>query len=350
MGLSVAGIYVTDNYVDVAVTESTALAGGDAAPFHFKEIRFRQFPVREFIGGKKKQGVEVLFREIVSWIDRTGAELACIGVGSFGPFASLDHTIPIEEQIKKGYGTIQKSVHTLLEGYNLCDLITNGYWELHKAPPKIVVQTDVSVAALGELYQRYVQDGHWVDSGRDRVVAFLKISVGIGGSVVFGERLWAGQHHTEMGHIRVARWESNDPKVFRRELSENGTCQFHGDCLEGLASVASFQRRWSRDFYDLERQPDHPAFDRQAFYVAQFCIAVTYLFSPAKIVLGGRIMNVPGLLEKVRRQFINLHGVDAPPHYEQLDDVESYIAIYSPRIDGCGSGILGALGFAAMSV
>ena len=62
---------------------------------------------------------------------------------------------------------------------------------------------------------------------------------------------------------------------------------FHGDCLEGLASGPALSKRWMMPAQQLPA--DHPAWDLQAFYLAQMCVNITLNYGPQRIVLGGGV-------------------------------------------------------------
>ena len=64
------------------------------------------------------------------------------------------------------------------------------------------------------------------------------MGTGLGGGGMVHGRLLHGLLHPEMGHIRVPHDWDADPFP--------GTCPFHGDCLEGLASGPALEARWGQ--------------------------------------------------------------------------------------------------------
>lgn len=130
-----------------------------------------------------------------------------------------------------------------------------------------------------------------------------------------------------------------------------GVCKFHGDCLEGLASVPAFFARWKEDFVALKSRPNHLAWEREAFYAAQLCVAVTCLFAPSKIVLGGRIMKVPDMVQRTRDSFYRFLGNQGPhgmnPGYSDISRSD-FLDGYDKGTLGYGSGLLGSLVLAAL--
>lgn len=302
------GLYITDDFIDVVCGyEKWA---GNVVPIHAAAIMTSEEVRHRFFF---KESIPQTFREVALWISRLAPRVRVIGVGCYGPFASLDHG---SRQSSNVYGLLQPSKRGRLSGLSVRELLLDAL-DVQLAPD-IVVETDVNVAALGELYLRRARSG--TNDWGDKVIAFIKVSHGIGGGVVFGSRFWAGRLHPEMGHIQVRRW----PKDLGRWQRLLGTCDHHRDCLQGLANVASFEQRWKRSFEELLRDPEHEAWQREAFYIAQLCIAVTALLAPSQIILGGRVMNMDTLIDLVRQQFtIMLADADGNYHPGYSDILES---------------------------
>jgi fructokinase len=141
--------------------------------------------------------------------------------------------------------------------------------------------TDVNGAALAEYH-------HGAGKGGSSLT-YVTVGTGIGGGTIIGGRLVHGAGHPELGHIYPRR-ETGD-----RDFA--GICPFHGDCLEGLACGPAIQARWGSSLSDL---PDNPEAHRLvAGYLAQMCHSIYASMATQTIVLGGGVMNTPGLLEKV---------------------------------------------------
>ena len=181
--------------------------------------------------------------------------------------------------------------------------------------------TDVNGAALSE--------GKWgAAQGLDTFV-YLTIGTGVGGGAMVNGRLLHGLVHPEMGHIRLSHDWQEDPYA--------GKCPYHGDCLEGMAAGPAIEERWGLKGQELE--PDHPAWDLEATYLAQALQSLTVVLSPQRIIMGGGVMDVPGLIEKVRTNTVNyLNG------YVQHPSITNNIIefIVSPLL-GNKAGVLGAI-------
>ena len=164
---------------------------------------------------------------------------------------------------------------------------------------------------------------------------YLTVGTGVGGGAVIAGRPLRGLLHPEMGHLHVQRHPDDDFA---------GSCPFHGDCLEGLASGPAIQRRTNRPATDLG-----PELDRivalEAWYLAQLVAAVTYLLTPQRIVLGGGVLNLPGLLDAVRESTVGRLG-GALDSCVVADGMRRYLV---PPALGSWSGVLGALALAELA-
>ena len=79
-----------------------------------------------------------------------------------------------------------------------------------------------------------------------------------------------------------------------------GSCPFHRDCWEGLASGTSIMERWGQPgelFID-----NHPAWRLEAKYLALGVANILTILSPQRIILGGGVMKKKIIL------FSNLGG------------------------------------------
>ena len=184
--------------------------------------------------------------------------------------------------------------------------------------------TDVNGAALAE--QRW-----GAAQGLDTFV-YLTIGTGIGGGGMAAGRLLHGLLHPEMGHLRVPHDRQADPFP--------GSCPFHGDCLEGLASGPALEQRWGRQAETLP--PDHPAWALEARYLALGLVNIILTLAPQRIILGGGVMQQPLLFPLVRREVQKLLNgyIHAP---EILERIDNYIV---PPALGNRAGVLGAIALA----
>jgi fructokinase len=178
----------------------------------------------------------------------------------------------------------------------------------------IALDTDVQAALLAEM-----------DRGAARGLSdalYLTVGTGIGAGLCCGGSLVHGTLHPEMGHLLVRRHPHDDFA---------GVCPYHGDCWEGLASGPAIEKRWGRLAHLLE--PDHPAWDMEAWYLAQGILAACAILSPATIILGGGVSQATGLLEKVAR---HLDALSAG-YFENLG-----ARLTAPQL-GQQAGIIGAM-------
>lgn len=242
---------------------------------------------------------------------KTRGDIGAIGIGCFGP---LDTS-----QDSPTYGFITT---TPKPGWRNTPLLSSLQDALQV---RLALDTDVNAAALGEFT--------WGASQGADPSMYVTIGTGIGGGLIYGGRPFHGLTHPEMGHIRVRRESNRDPFP--------GSCPFHGDCFEGLASGPAIEKRFGRRAEEL---PDaDPFWDVEAGYIASALSTYVLTLMPRIIVLGGGLMQRSFMYEVVRRKLLEaLDGyVQVAPLVER---VQQYIV---PPALGTRSGLLGALALVA---
>jgi fructokinase len=188
----------------------------------------------------------------------------------------------------------------------------------------VAVDTDVNGAALGE--------HRWGAAAGVDPAVYVTVGTGIGGGGVVNGRLLHGLLHPEMGHLRLPHDRTADPFP--------GTCPYHGDCLDGLASGRALRERWG---VPAEALPfDHPAWPLEAEYLALGLVAIVAVLSPKRIVLGGGVMQQPTLLPRVRRRVVELLAGYLRAS-EVVEDIDDYVV---PPALGARAGVIGALALA----
>jgi fructokinase len=181
--------------------------------------------------------------------------------------------------------------------------------------------TDVNGAALGEAR-------HGAGQGKDPLV-YMTIGTGIGAGILVHGKLIHGLVHPEAGHTLIRR-HPEDPYP--------GVCPYHSDCLEGLASGPAIERRWGQPGSELS--PEHPAWDLEAYYLAQSMCSLICVLSPQRIILGGGVMNQSQLFPLIRAKMRELLGGYIKSPAILSPEVDSFIV---PAALGDDAGIVGAL-------
>ncbi|GIO85831.1 fructokinase [Paenibacillus faecis] len=229
-----------------------------------------------------------------------------IGIGSFGPI-----------DIRKDSPTYGYVTTTPKPGWGNFDFLGTLRREF---PVPFGWDTDVNAAAFGE--------ATWgAARGLDSCL-YYTVGTGVGIGVYSEGKLVHGLIHPEGGHVLTRRHPDDDFA---------GACPFHGDCLEGMASGPALEKRWQVKGHELPA--DHPAWEIEAFYLAQSIAGAILLLSPEKVILGGGVMQqaqlYPLIREAVKR---NLNGyLNADAILEQIDDY-----IVPPGL-GQQAGLCGAL-------
>ena len=184
----------------------------------------------------------------------------------------------------------------------------------------VALDTDVGAAALAELR---LGAGRGLES-----LAYVTVGTGIGGAFV-PRQGHAHLMHAEMGHLPVRR----DP----HDRAFAGTCPFHSDCAEGLASGPAIRARWGQDLQSLPA--DHHGRDLIAGYLGQLAAAIALTLAPQCVVFGGGVMSDATMLSRVRAAMCDyLAGYLRP-----LRTPERMTAYLRAPGLGAHSGIVGAL-------
>ena len=238
-------------------------------------------------------------------------DLVSIGVAAFGP-VDLDSA-------SSTFGYITT---TPKPGWAFTDVV--GALQSGLRLP-VAFDTDVNGAAFGEYT--------WIPANHDKdPLLYMTVGTGIGVGGIFNGSLMHGLVHPEMGHMRIPHDTGVDPFP--------GTCPYHGDCFEGLASGPAMLQRWGQPAESLP--PDHPGWDLEAHYIALAVMNLVCCLSPRRIVLGGGVMQKEGLILQVRHHVqVLLNGYIRSPAV--LEDIEGYLVL--PGL-GHRSGVMGAVALA----
>lgn len=237
--------------------------------------------------------------------EAAGTRLASIGIGSFGPIElRADHP---------HYGEITS---TPKPGWSDTDI--GGYFSQSLGVPT-VLDTDVNAAAIAE---HETGAGHGLDS-----MVYLTVGTGIGGGVIADGKILHGASHPEIGHMYVPHHRDDDFE---------GTCPFHGLCLEGLASGPALAARFGARAEDLNDADRHAASELAAFYLATCAWNLISALDTEAVVIGGGVSQIDGFHDGVRRHLTDLSG----GYRSRPIDPDAFIR---PPNHGSRAGITGAM-------
>jgi fructokinase len=235
-----------------------------------------------------------------------------VGVASFGPVELR------RERLEYGHITT-----TPKQGWSGADIV--GRFETGLGVP-VGFDTDVNGAALGE--------GNWGAGQGLGSFVYLTIGTGIGGGALLDGVPVHGLGHPEMGHMSIRRHPEDDFA---------GSCRLHGDCLEGLASGPAIAGRLgvSGESMSVEQREHTILFE--TFYLTQLVRNLIYTLAPERVIMGGGVSKMPGLLDAVRQALpVELGG------YPGLEEHTSGFVV--PPGLGDLSGLAGGLVLAAGAV
>lgn len=208
------------------------------------------------------------------WHRDTG--FAALGLASFGP---LDvEAGAIAATAKPGWAGAAVR-HRLADGFNVPHAL----------------DTDVTGAALAE--------GAWGRAQGLGSFCYVTVGTGIGAGIIVNGRPVGGLGHAEAGHIRVARVPGD---------TWQGSCPFHGDCVEGVASGSAIVARSGGRASTLGE--DDPIWDYVSDALAQMLHALALIATPERVIMGGGVINArPYLAARVRdRLGVSLAGYSGP--------------------------------------
>ena len=220
-----------------------------------------------------------------------GVSLAAIGVASFGPI-----------ELRRGHPRYGSITNTPKPGWSGTDMI--GPFRAAFGVP-VGFDMDVNAAALAE--------GRWGSTRGLGSFVYLTVGTGIGGGAVVDGRLLPGLGHPEMGHVVVPRRPGD---VFP------GSCPFHGDCLEGMASGPAVAARFAQRAEELDSTDREAAVALVAWYLAAGVSSLVYALAPQRVVIGGGLGLMPGLVPAIRAALaVRLGGYPGLPEHVGKDFV-----------------------------
>lgn len=230
-------------------------------------------------------------KEIVQFFREN--EVKSLGVGAFGPI-DTNKTSPT-------YGFVKNTPKKYWTNFDIIGELKRGI----KVP--VDFTSDVGASLIGEYH---------MGAGKDyRSALYITVGTGIGASYIQDGTLLEGFGAPEMGHIKVIRQAEDGVK---------STCQYHKDCLEGLACGVSIYNRTGKSGESLDINDD--AFSYVANYLAQGLVTYSYILRPDVMVLGGGVLNKEGMLDLVKTEFDRLKEFEMND-YLDLPDTDEYLVL-----------------------
>jgi len=237
-----------------------------------------------------------------------------VGIGCFGPI-----------DLRRSSATYGSITTTPKPGWAGTDVL--GVLEASLGT-RVTIDTDVNAAALGEAHR-----------GRGRgleTFVYVTVGTGIGVGVFANGALLRGLSHPEAGHLRIPHDRTRDPFP--------GSCPYHGDCFEGLASGEALRQRYGHPAEELH---DSSAWELEAQYLALGLLAVIHTVAPQRVIVGGGVSQYPTLLPRIRELTLELvagySGIGELTHVKEVEDF-----IVPPALGG-DAGLVGAIELARMA-
>ena len=248
--------------------------------------------------------------KIIDYFQDKGIE--ALGVAAFGP-VDVNPESP-------NYGRILDTPKLAWRQYPLLSTLK----EALSVPMKL--DTDVNGSCLGEMTYGSAK-------GLDSVI-YITIGTGIGVGIAMGGKLVHGMLHPEAGHILITPQKGDE---------EHCVCPYHKNCLEGLASGPSIEKRWGTKAVNLVDKAE--VWELESEYLAQAIMNFILTVSPQRIILGGGVMHQEQLFPLIRKKVQEkMNGYIRTP---ELADMDHYIVPASLNDD---QGILGCIRLAELSL
>jgi fructokinase len=242
-------------------------------------------------------------RLLLDWKATHGVD--SLGIASFGPL-DLD-------RCSATFGHMRATPKAGWAGANVAPRLSDAIGV------PTVVDTDVNGAALAEI--------RWGSGRGFDDFAYVTVGTGVGVGLIVNGRPTRGFAHCELGHVRVPRFPGE---------TWPGSCPFHGDCVEGMASGTSLEARFGEKLGDIA--PDHPVWESLGWTLAQLCHVIVCAGAPRRIAMAGGVMeHQPHLFGRIRSMLGSLNG------YIQLPPDDDYVG---PPELGSNAGPLGAIALA----
>jgi len=185
--------------------------------------------------------------------------------------------------------------------------------------------TDVNAAALAMAIHFSDRKG---SDGEVTSLAYCTVGTGVGVGILTQNQLIHGHLHPEGGHVYVPRAPGDSKEEFE------GTCPYHGDCLEGLVASAALAKRKQIPARELASlSDDDDLWKKAAFYLAHMSVMLSCTVSPQVIVIGGGIMQREVLFHQIRTYATQFDGGYLGWDYEK---------VIQPSPFGQDAGIIGA--------
>jgi fructokinase len=204
--------------------------------------------------------------QVIEFLQEAGP--TAVGIASFGPLDLSAGRIGVTPKPGWSGTDLVGPVRTALDG-------------------PVGLDTDVNGSALGE--------ARWGAGRGLRSVVYVTVGTGIGGGALIDGETVHGLGHPEMGHIAVRRHP--DDRI-------RGVCRLHGDCLEGVASGPAIAARAGRPAEDMSVADQERAVEIEAFYLGQMARALVYVLAPERVIIGGGVARIPGLIDQVGRRLV----------------------------------------------
>lgn len=209
----------------------------------------------------------------------------------------------------------------------------------------IYIYNQAGATAVGEYMRLYGDQIRYADSPGKLVKKigshlFVVADASIDAALITDGEPYHGLSTMNVGHHAVLPVDENTETLF------NLSCAAHPGrpCLNSLASLNAIKKRWPGTYYaDFKASDDVEKLSLIAFYIAQMLANVTLTTTPAKIIIGGRIVDNPYMTNFIREHLVRLLQDDEWPEiypgYPELQIPDNFLQQQEDRDSGVKGGL-----------
>ncbi|MBB36357.1 MAG: hypothetical protein CME88_09875 [Hirschia sp.] len=343
-----AGIFFADDYVIWGTAKALDRAVGfpDMALECFPDFVNLTSPREPHSRARRFEASSAPLADLGTALDQMSKEIDLQNIGaittaSIGPFEDGKSGLVEGGRIIKGARREGWD-----QGIDLYGAVKSEFERRIGSVPTIRCLGDTEAHVLGEHYLFRRSNSALAQNkrnakqmGRD-TVAYLMLDEGVGGAVFQRGLFVRGEASLELGHM---------PVYHRDNRLKPAPCFSHKySCLEGTIGLPNLRTSWGMDSDEIAKlEYEHDLVQSIAFYIGQAVFQLSVFYAPTVILLGGRVMDHPDLLEMVQvcyeliasNSFDEEERVSLFPNYAAQYDTDEYIK----RSTMPDTGVLGCL-------
>ncbi|OWU68769.1 ROK family protein [Phaeobacter sp. 22II1-1F12B] len=261
-----------------------------------------------------------------------------------GPFMTINKS-DLEDYGKIGRNAEVKNWRQKNPKEAFRGLLLQAFGDEEGRKPVIYIYNQAGATAVGEYMRLYGDQIRHADSPGKLLKnigshLFVVADASIDAALITDGEPYHGLSTMNVGHHAVLPVGENPATL------DNLQCAAHPGrpCLNSLASLNAVKRRWPGTHYeDFKASDDLEKLSLIAFYIAQMLANVTLTTTPAKIIIGGRIVDNPHMTNFIREHLVRLlqdhEWPEIYPGYPDLQTPDDFLQQQEDRDSGVKGGL-----------